>query len=89
MKEITPAHIRYIKLGDSGRWAQESISEGSICFGYHSIPHETCQAKDWARVRELLSERRSEGAQTAGQQRSELSMKWARIAFGSHLLTVT
>ena len=45
MKEITPAHIRYIKLGDSGRWAQESISEGSICFGYHSIPHETCQAK--------------------------------------------
>jgi hypothetical protein len=63
---IHPQHIRYIKLGDGGRWVQEALSEGTLCFGYHSIPHEMCERKDWDGVRSLLSDRRSEGAKTAG-----------------------
>jgi hypothetical protein len=58
--------IRYIKLGDGGRWAQESLSEGVLCFGYHTIPHEMCERKDWDGVWSTLSDRKSEGAQTAG-----------------------
>src|SRR5258708_7050622 len=63
---VQPNDIRYIKLGDGGRWAQQSLSEGVLCFGYHSIPHEICERKDWDGVRNLLSDRKSEGAQTAG-----------------------
>lgn len=63
---IAPKHIRYIKLGDGGRWARQSIDQGTLSFGYHSIPHDVCEAKDWDKVWELLSDRKSEGAQTAG-----------------------
>jgi hypothetical protein len=66
MPNIQPSHIRYIKLGDGGRWAHQSLSEGVLSFGYHSIPHEVCERKDWDRVWNLLSDRKSEGAQTAG-----------------------
>lgn len=66
LAKVQPKHVRYIKLGDGGRWAQESFSEGVLCFGYSTIPHETCERKDWDEVRNLLSERKAEGAQTAG-----------------------
>jgi hypothetical protein len=64
--KISPNHIRYIKLGDGGRWAAEALHDGTLCFGYHSIPHEICVSEDWDRVRNLLSNRKSGGAQTAG-----------------------
>lgn len=64
--EIHPREVRYIKLGDKGRWANEAIEHGYVAFGYHSIPHEVCVAKEWDRVRELLDDRGSEGAKTAG-----------------------
>lgn len=63
---IEPADVRYIKLGDGGRWAQESLDHGYVAFGYHSIPHEICVAEDWDEVRKLLADRKSEGARTAG-----------------------
>jgi hypothetical protein len=63
---IQPKSIRYIKLGDGGRWAKDALSEGVLSFGYHSIPHEMCERKVWNEVRHLLSKRKSEGAQTAG-----------------------
>ena len=66
LSNVPPKHIRYIKLGDGGRWAQHSLSEGVLSFGYHSIPHEMCERKDWSGVRNLLSDRKSSGAQTAG-----------------------
>ena len=66
LSKVQPKHIRYIKLGDGGRWAQDSLSAGVLCFGYHSIPHEMRERKDWDGVRNLLSDRKSEGAQTAG-----------------------
>jgi hypothetical protein len=63
---ILPKDIRYIKLGDGGRWAEQSFSEGVVCFGYPTIPHEVCEREDWAEVRHLLSDRKSAGAMTAG-----------------------
>jgi len=64
--KVQPKEVRYIKLGECGRWAQKSFSEGVLCFGYHTIPHQVCERKDWNGVRNLLSDRRSEGAKTAG-----------------------
>lgn len=66
LETVQPKHIRYIKLGDGGRWAQQSLSEGVLCFGYQTIPHEMCERKDWDGVRTLLADRKSEGAKTAG-----------------------
>lgn len=63
---IEPADVRYIKLGDGGRWAADAIERGYVAFGYHSIPHETAAAEDWDEVRRLLADRASEGARTAG-----------------------
>ncbi len=60
------SEIRYIKLGRGGAWADESLAEGYLSFGYHSVPNEVCQAADWDKVRSLLSDRKSEGAITAG-----------------------
>jgi hypothetical protein len=66
LPEIHPKHIRYIKLGDGGWWVPTSLLEGVLCFGYHTIPHDVCERKDWDEVRRLLSGRKSEGAKTAG-----------------------
>jgi hypothetical protein len=60
---VQPKHIRYIKLGPGGCWAQQSFSEGALCFGYHTIPHEVCERKDWDEVGNLLSpDKKGEGA---------------------------
>lgn len=63
---ISPKEVRYIKLGDGGRWASGAIKDGYLAFGYHSIPHAVCVAEDWQSVRRLLEDRKSEGAKTAG-----------------------
>ncbi|TIP06456.1 MAG: hypothetical protein E5X72_01695 [Mesorhizobium sp.] len=63
---INPKEVRYIKLGEGGRWAHQSFDQGVLSFGYHSVPHECCEAKDWEAVRTHLEDRKSVGAQTAG-----------------------
>jgi hypothetical protein len=63
---IAPAAVRYIKLGHGGRWARQSLEAGYVSFGYHSIPHDICERKEWKRLEDLLSDRRSKGAITAG-----------------------
>ncbi|MFI5387679.1 MAG: restriction endonuclease [Fimbriimonadales bacterium] len=63
---LAPTDVRYIKLGSGGAWAKRSLADGYVSFGYHSIPHDACERKDWDEVRGLLSDRRSEGAITAG-----------------------
>lgn len=63
---IAPTEVRYIKLGNKGGWVGMSFEHGIVSFGYHSIPHEVCVAKDWDRVRELLADRANDGARTAG-----------------------
>lgn len=64
--KVQPKEIRYIKLGEGGRWAQESFLGGVLSFGYSTIPHEVCERKDWNEVGRLLADRKSEGAKTAG-----------------------
>jgi hypothetical protein len=54
LSNVQPKHIRYIKLGSSGWWAQTSFSEGVLCFGFQTIPHEVCEQKDWDEVWNLL-----------------------------------
>lgn len=56
MTPINPTHIRYIKLGAGGRWAEPSLQEGELHFGYRSVPHELCLADDWDAVARFLVE---------------------------------
>ena len=64
--EVAPREVRYIKLGDGGRWAADAIERGYVAFGYRSIPHGICADGNWDAVRDLLAHRKSEGAKTAG-----------------------
>lgn len=63
---IAPGEVRYIKLGNGGRWAADAIEHGYVAFGYHSIPHSVCVAGVRDEIRRLLDHRGSEGAKTAG-----------------------
>ena len=40
MAEVRPKHIRYIKLGRGGAFADEAIANGELLFGYSDFPHE-------------------------------------------------
>lgn len=66
MSRIQPTEIRYIKLGEGGGWAQRSISEGILLFGYPTVPHDACERRDWQEIEQRLSDRRSARAITAG-----------------------
>ncbi|WP_175619420.1 restriction endonuclease [Bradyrhizobium sp. 2S1] len=46
--------VRYIKLGEKGKWAAQAIKEGTIPFGYRQIDHEACARGDWEIVRSQL-----------------------------------
>ncbi len=56
MMPLASTLIRYIKLGAGGRWVDPALERGEIHFGYRTIPHEPCQAGDWAAVERLLIE---------------------------------
>ena len=50
---IAPASVRYIKLGEGGRWEGESIRDGILRFGFGSgdpISLEMCRARRWEDV---------------------------------------
>ena len=64
--EIAPREVRYIKLGDGGRWANGAIEDGYAAFGYRRIPHAVALAGDEDGIRRLLAHRKSKGAKTAG-----------------------
>lgn len=51
---FTPDQIRYIKLGQGGRWTADAIQSGTIPFGYFQIDHAPCATGDWDTVREQL-----------------------------------
>lgn len=67
-----PAHVaasgvRYIKLGQNGRWAKRSTESGEIHFGYGGIPHDLCSAGAWSDVAKLLATmKKGIGAVTSG-----------------------
>ncbi|HXM48189.1 MAG TPA: restriction endonuclease [Pyrinomonadaceae bacterium] len=48
---IKPETVRFIKLGEGGKWESSCIEEGTIRLGYNSPYHENCLAGDWEPVR--------------------------------------
>ena len=41
-----PGAVRYIKLGENGKWAATAIEQGIIPFGYPLVDHQACLAGD-------------------------------------------
>lgn len=52
---LRPTAVRYIKLGAGGEWARSAIERGELYLDYRTIPHEPCQADDWAAVATQLA----------------------------------
>jgi hypothetical protein len=52
MKKIKPDEVLYIKLGRSGSWEEDCITNGTLRLGYRETPHELCLAKQWDAVQE-------------------------------------
>ena len=50
-----PGAVRYIKLGQNGKWAAEAVEQGTIPFGYPLVDHDVCLAGDWDEVKRQLS----------------------------------
>jgi hypothetical protein len=48
---IKPDTVRFIKLGEGGKWESPCIEEGTIRLGYESPYHENSLAGDWEPVR--------------------------------------
>ncbi len=46
-----PVAVRYIKLGENGKWATNALEQGTIPFGYRSVDHRACLAGNWDEVR--------------------------------------
>src|ERR1700746_1542427 len=59
--------VRYIKLGEGGKWASEALSAGTIPFGYRAINHQACARGDWTEVgRQLTLTGRQKGGVAQG-----------------------
>jgi hypothetical protein len=46
--------VRYIKLGETGKWSTDALEQGMIPFGYPSVDHRACLAGNWDEVRHQL-----------------------------------
>ncbi|WP_155255473.1 restriction endonuclease [Bradyrhizobium elkanii] len=46
--------VRYIKLGEKGKWAADALENGILPFGYRPVDHAACARGDWATVRQQL-----------------------------------
>ena len=53
-QRFEPAAVRYIKLGENGKWAATALEQGIIPFGYRSVDHRACLAGNWDEVRRQL-----------------------------------
>ncbi len=65
---IHPARVRYIKLGEGGKWERECIDEGIIRFGFGSAKTERfslCRAREWnALTQSFIAEGKDKGTAT-------------------------
>jgi hypothetical protein len=65
---ITPKRVRYIKLGEGGKWEKECIAEGIIHFGFGSGTAERyklCRAGRWHELTDtFLAEAKTKGTAT-------------------------
>ena len=50
LEQITPNHIRYLKLGAGGRWVDDAFEHGELQFSHHLVPHNLCLKGDWGAV---------------------------------------
>lgn len=50
---IAPSEIRFIKLGEQGRWEKSCIEDGTLRLGYESPHHDAALAGDWKTVRDF------------------------------------
>lgn len=62
---IRPARVRYIKLGEAGRWEKECVEKGIVRFGFGSANAERfplCRAGRWAElIQSFIASGRSRG----------------------------
>jgi hypothetical protein len=92
MDTLTPAHVRYIRLGQARRWARICRDKGELHFGYPSIPHELCQAGDWDAVIRHFAEKEGKTLREARAAKREiydfytLGMDCLWITFDDHRL---
>jgi hypothetical protein len=63
---ISPAEVRYIKLGPGGAWARKAFDTGMIYFGYRVVTHDICVQGRWDEAKRLLADRGSTSAITSG-----------------------
>lgn len=67
-KKIAPAAVRYIKLGQNGKWEQECLKKGIIRLGFGSATDERfalCQEGQWKELRDsFLMEGKTQGTAT-------------------------
>jgi hypothetical protein len=47
MQPLSPAAVRYIKLGSGGAFARACLGRGEIHLDYTNAPHDLCAAGDW------------------------------------------
>jgi hypothetical protein len=57
MQPVSCATMRYIKLGDSGRWADISLDRGELHFGHGRVPHEIALSGDRDAIKRYLFEK--------------------------------
>jgi hypothetical protein len=50
MDPIKPQHVRFINLGEGGKWAASCIKEGTIRLGYESPLNQECLEEKWELV---------------------------------------
>jgi hypothetical protein len=66
--EVRPAQVRYIKLGEAGRWEKECIENGIVRFGFGSATPERfllCRAGRWDELTEtFVASGRTQGTAT-------------------------
>ncbi len=68
IRKIAPSTVRYIKLGECGRWFEDCIAQGLLRFA-EPIPHDLAAKGDWDAVRALYI---AQGSAKPGNALSEL-----------------
>lgn len=66
----TIRNAHYIKLGAGGRWAESSLEDGRLRFGWRGIPISEIREQNWSSIRQRLSvEHSNKGTVTADLRR--------------------
>jgi hypothetical protein len=85
-KEIRPARVRYIKLGEGGRWEAECIAQGIVRFGFETANSERFQLCRDGRWPELTASFLAAGHSKGTATRFTNEARWFFEDDGSTLL---